>query len=316
MGPGDRISATVFFILMALFLLFEVRVAIGLFAKKTGPHGKNWLQRKWVRIAAAVAAALALAAAIDAFFIEPDWVVREDLALSSARLRKAIRIVHISDLHTEGFGRRHEKALRIVREAQPDIIVLTGDYLNGSRMKYLPELLRFVGELEAPLGVYAIEGNFEYGQCPFEMFENVGIQVLEDEYVRFEEYGFTLCGLSCCWDLQEAQRSILKGVRAGHPEDYLAVLCHYPNHIEEPELANADLYLCGHTHGGQVRLPLWGAIVTLSKLGKKYECGSYKYGETQIYVSRGLGMEGGSVPRVRFLCRPEITIIDIQPEER
>ena len=315
MGPGDRVSAMIFFILTALFLLFEIRVAIGLFVKKPGLHGGNWLQKKWVRIAAAIAAILALTAAIDAFFIEPDWVVRENLTVTSPRVKKAVRIVHISDLHTEGFGKRHEKALRIVGEAKPDIIILTGDYLNGSRMKYLPELQKFVSRLEAPLGIYAVEGNFEYGQCPFEMFENVGIKVLEDEHVSFEEYGITLCGLSCNWNLQEAQRRILQEAATGRPEDYLVVLCHYPNHIEEPEMVNTDLYLCGHTHGGQVRLPLWGAIVTLSKTGKKYECGSYEHGRTRIYVNRGLGMEGGSVPRTRFLCRPEVTVIDILPQD-
>jgi predicted MPP superfamily phosphohydrolase len=59
---------------------------------------------------------------------------------------------------------------------------------------------------------------------------------------------------------------------------------------------------------------LWGAIITLSKLGKKYECGHYRHRDMDVYVNRGLGMEGGAVPRVRFLCRPEIAVIDVGPE--
>jgi predicted MPP superfamily phosphohydrolase len=78
---------------------------------------------------------------------------------------------------------------------------------------------------------------------------------------------------------------------------------------------NVDLYLCGHTHGGQVALPLYGALVTLSKFGKKYESGMYTVGDTILYVNRGIGMEGGLTPKVRFLARPEITVFDIVPKE-
>lgn len=313
MGPGDRISIGVFFILSALFLVFEARVAIGLFSRKDSGYFVHYTRRRWVRIAAGVAAILAVAAAVDAFFIEPDWVVQEHLSFISPKVKKRIRIVQISDMHTEGFGRCHERAIEIVQEAKPDIIVLTGDYLNGADMQYLPELRRFVSQLHAPHGIYAIEGNFDFRQRPFEMFEEIGIEVLEDRAVCLEEAGLTICGLRCVWDLGESEKPFLKESQAQHPGNCMVVLSHYPNHIEEPEIACADLYLCGHTHGGQVRLPLWGAIVTLSKHGKKYECGYYMHEKMHVYVNRGLGMEGGFVPRVRFLCRPEVAVIDICP---
>jgi hypothetical protein len=81
-----------------------------------------------------------------------------------------------------------------------------------------------------------------------------------------------------------------------------------------PEAARhgIDLYLCGHTHGGQVRLPGFGAILTSSQLGKRYEMGLYREGQTSMYVSRGVGLEGLSAPRVRFLAPPEITLITLQ----
>ena len=71
------------------------------------------------------------------------------------------------------------------------------------------------------------------------------------------------------------------------------------------------LVLCGHTHGGQVRLPLFGAILTSSQLGKRYEMGLYREGNTQMYVSRGVGLEGLSAPRVRFLAPPEVTLVTL-----
>jgi hypothetical protein len=72
-----------------------------------------------------------------------------------------------------------------------------------------------------------------------------------------------------------------------------------------------DLYRAGHTHGGQVRLPLWGAILTSSVHGKRYEMGHYQENGVNLYVSRGIGMEGLSMPRLRFLCPPEITLVEL-----
>lgn len=310
---ADSISMMVFLAAVVLFLCFEMRVAVGLLVKKTYKYRVPYTRRKWARIAAGAGAVLAIAAAIDGFLIEPDWVVQERLTFSSDKLKKKIRIVQLSDLHTEGYGKRQERALEIVRSAGPDIIVLTGDYLNGRDLQYLPELRRFVEQLEAPLGIYAVDGNFEFSQQPFEMFEEIGIRVLENEAALLEETGLHILGLRCVWDLQKRDRDFLKSAAAAHTQAFTLVLTHWPNHIEEPEMAAADLYLCGHTHGGQVRLPLWGAIVTLSKLGKKYECGHYTRADTHVYVNRGLGMEGGLIPRVRFLCRPEVTVIDLVP---
>ena len=76
---------------------------------------------------------------------------------------------------------------------------------------------------------------------------------------------------------------------------------------------NVDLYLCGHTHGGQIAMPFYGALITMSKFGKKYEAGMYTVGDTILYVNRGIGMDGGPAPRVRFLARPEITVFEIHP---
>jgi uncharacterized protein len=73
------------------------------------------------------------------------------------------------------------------------------------------------------------------------------------------------------------------------------------------------LYCTGHTHGGQVALPWYGALVTFARFGKRYEAGLYHEGDTWMYVNRGIGMTGGWPPRVRFGSRPELTVIDIRP---
>jgi predicted MPP superfamily phosphohydrolase len=91
--------------------------------------------------------------------------------------------------------------------------------------------------------------------------------------------------------------------------DCTIAISHTPDQADQAAAQGVDLYLCGHTHGGQVRIPLWGAIVTNCESGKKYEAGLYRNGSTVIHTSRGLGLEPRPAPQVRFLCRPEISLI-------
>jgi hypothetical protein len=101
---------------------------------------------------------------------------------------------------------------------------------------------------------------------------------------------------------------------AKYPGDgYYVLLYHTPDLVETAAANDVSLYFSGHTHGGQVRLPLYGAIVTLSVYHKEYEMGEYHVGPTTLYVSRGIGMEGLGLPRIRFLCPPEIVVFDLNP---
>jgi hypothetical protein len=100
---------------------------------------------------------------------------------------------------------------------------------------------------------------------------------------------------------------------AGIPRDaFTLLLFHSPDLIHEAAAHGVDLYLGGHTHGGQLRLPFYGAIVTMSKYGKQYEAGLFQEGGTTMYISRGIGFEGYSMPRARFLCPPEIVSIELK----
>jgi hypothetical protein len=141
MATGDLVSMAVVGILAALLLVFEVRVVLGFFIKGDDTCTARFTRRRGVRIAGVAAAVLLAAAAVDAFLVEPDWVVREHIEPKLRKVSRRLTIVHISD---EGFGARQERALGIVQTAEPDMIVLTGVYLNGSNMEYLPELRRCV----------------------------------------------------------------------------------------------------------------------------------------------------------------------------
>jgi predicted MPP superfamily phosphohydrolase len=98
------------------------------------------------------------------------------------------------------------------------------------------------------------------------------------------------------------------------PKDKFSIfLYHYPDEIENVTPHGIDLYCAGHTHGGQIALPFYGALITLSKYGKRFEGGTYRVDNTWLNVNRGIGMEGGPAPRVRFWATPEITVIDVLP---
>lgn len=99
------------------------------------------------------------------------------------------------------------------------------------------------------------------------------------------------------------------------PNDGFSIfLYHFPDLVEELSGQNVNLYLCGHTHGGQIALPLYGAVVTLTKFNKKYEKGVYIVGDTIMYVNRGIGVDRFPFPKVRFLAKPEIAVFDIVPK--
>ena len=87
------------------------------------------------------------------------------------------------------------------------------------------------------------------------------------------------------------------------------LLYHSPEMMPLVQQHDVDLYLCGHTHGGQVRLPLYGAVLTSTVTGKRYEMGRYDENGTTLYVSRGIGLEGLSAPRLRLFCPPEMTLV-------
>lgn len=256
-------------------------------------------------------------------FIEPLRLELSHQSLTSNPLPQdapPVRLLHISDLHVERFGRREEGLLHLVQEIAPDLILLTGDYLNlsyvddsGTRAdaRRLLAALSFGEERLAPGGVYAVLGSPTVDRNSASLFEGLPIRLLRDEVVTVDlgpGRRLALLGLDCSHNLEhDAERLAAVAARAP-PDAFRVLLYHSPELMPMAPQFDIKLYLCGHTHGGQVRLPLYGALVTSSKLGKRFEMGHYHLDGTHLYVSRGVGLEGMSAPRVRFLCPPEITL--------
>jgi predicted MPP superfamily phosphohydrolase len=226
--------------------------------------------------------------------------------------------MHITDTHIERNSFREAAVIRQVQAIQPDIIVLTGDYLNLSYYTdatAAAHFRQFVAQLKAPYGVYAVRGTVEpTPQSMVRLAQDTELVWLEQEAITLDVRGqpVTLVGVACSHqpDMDAAR---LAQALAGIPQDaFTLLLFHSPDLIREATELQVDLYLGGHTHGGQLRLPVIGPIVTYSRYGRQYAAGLFSEGNTTMYISRGLGFEGGSLPRARFLCRPEIVSIELR----
>jgi predicted MPP superfamily phosphohydrolase len=246
------------------------------------------------------------------YFIEPYWIDVNVTTIRTTKLKKAgFRVVQISDLHCDRKPRNEEALISIVGDLKPDVIVATGDYLNHPAA--LPRLKETLSRLDAPLGKFAVDGNFEaHRRSGLHGLQGTGFCRLASEtvVVTKNEDELGIFGMSY------VRSDVPHESIAAFPRDRFDIfLFHTPDLIEDVNGLGVDLYLCGHTHGGQVALPWYGALITFSRFGKKYESGLYAVGDTVLYVNRGLGLEPRPAPQVRFLARPEIAVFDILPQE-
>jgi hypothetical protein len=229
-----------------------------------------------------------------------------------------VRVLHLSDLHVERVTAREEALLDHVAALAPDVVLITGDYLNLSYVhdaRAQEEVRRFMARLCACAGcpVYTVTGSppVDSPDVVPRIFEGLPMRWLQNQAAVLDCDGqrIRLLGVHCNHELSidgAALRALAAEERAGEP--FTVLLYHSPDLMPEAASLGVDLYLCGHTHGGQVRLPVFGALVTSSEFWKRYEMGRYQEGATTLYVSRGLGMEGMGAPRIRFLAPPEITL--------
>jgi uncharacterized protein len=257
----------------------------------------------------AVLGLILLGIAADAFLIEPRMLEISRVSLTTTKLTRPVRIAVVADLQMDSFGDHEREALAAVLRERPDLILMPGDYIQAddhaayeAARGALAAYLRAI-DFRAPLGVYAVEGNVD-GPAWTEIFAGLPITVFPaTNTVVHDDIAVTGLTLGDSFD-----RGIL--VPAA-PRFHIAV-----GHAPDFSLGRveADLLVAGHTHGGQVRLPFVGPLITLSAVPRSHAAGTtHLAGGRTLVVSRGIGMERHNAPRLRFLCRPEIVIIDVAP---
>jgi uncharacterized protein len=245
---------------------------------------------------------IAVSLIIYASWIEPYWIEVTHHHVN-APLSSPIKIAHLTDIHTSGLGRRELKLLKIIEAEQPDVIAITGDSINiTSDYGGLRDLLI---QLHAPLGVWLVRGNHE-DWWPVDneeqYYKSAGVKLLVNSSGEVRD-GIWFVGFD---DLYAGSPDMKKAF-SGVPEAaYKIALFHSPIYFET-EAGRSDLVLAGHSHGGQVQLPLIGPPYRPPFCGKYIE-GWFELRGTKMYVSRGVGT---SIVDVRFWCRPEVAIITV-----
>lgn len=257
--------------------------------------------RKW-QVFFGVVAALVASLGAYASWIEPYWieVTRHSV---SAPLSWPVKIAHITDLHASGLGRRERKMLRLVEAERPDLIVITGDSINIT--SDYPGFRDVLSQLHAPLGVWVVRGNHEDWwpvKNEREFYESAGAKLLLNSSAQVSD-GVWLIGFDDLYGGSPDAEKAFAGVPASA---YKIALFHSPPYFDTAA-GRCDLALAGHSHGGQIRLPILGPLWVPPYVGGYFE-GWFEQRGTRMYVSRGVGT---SIIDVRFWCRPEIAMVTL-----
>jgi hypothetical protein len=258
----------------------------------------------------------------DAYHREPTALAvrTHELDLSGRVPRGRLRLLHLSDLQSDQIGPYEERVMEQARRLKPDLVVWTGDYvqprLKPSRAETearFREILRR-RPMEATLGSYAVRGDVDIN-WPL-VVAGTEIVPLSGSSIRLElpgGRGLRLIGLHPGTSRGHDVLGLARMLGAAKDDELRIIVGHNPAFVRHlPALARADLALAGHTHGGQVRIPFFGAPYTKSPLPRRYASGLHAFEGIPIHVSAGIGMERGSAPQVRFLCPPEICLLDIR----
>lgn len=249
------------------------------------------------------------------FYYQNKHIVTSNYIYESAKIGTDLdgyRIACISDLHNASFGKNNKKLLEKIKESEPDIIVITGDFVDSNHTN-IERALEFAAHVVDIAPVYYVTGNHEYwlDKTDYEELINglsdIGIIILKDSIVRIDKgnSSFMLAGL----DDNSLNNGVLNGL-VNDCNDLVVVLAHEPQYITNYASSNVDLVLSGHTHGGQFNIPFAGGVYAPDQgFFPQYVSGKHIMDNTELIISRGLG---NSVIPIRLFNYPEIVVVELK----
>ncbi|PWK13057.1 metallophosphoesterase [Tumebacillus permanentifrigoris] len=266
--------------------------------------GRNWTLLAGVGLAGADA------------LLEGHWIELRRVRIQLPSLPTAfhgLRVVHVTDTHVGGgfFDAGDlQDVIDRVNALDPDVVCFTGDLVDDQYDR-MDDIARALGTCKARYGKYAILGNHDFRQRDqvLQAFTEGGFEALVNRSVVIEAQGQELyiAGLD---DFLKGKADVEKAIAGIPPDRCIVLLVHEPDLADRIAQYPIALQLSGHSHGGQVRLPFYGPILTPS-MGKKYVEGLFAIGSNgfQLHVSRGIGTQ--TLP-VRFFCRPDISVLTLE----
>lgn len=222
------------------------------------------------------------------------------------------RIAFISDLHYESLftEKRLKQLVKTIEKQQPDVLLMGGDYHNGCES--IPHLFETLAKVKTEHGIYAIMGNHDYARCYPELVKAMkenGIKLLEHELDTLQRGGeqITIAGVRNPFNLPENGESPTSSLS---DDDFVILLVHTPDYIENVSVPHTDLALAGHTHGGQVTLLGWYAPALRSKYGQRFRTGlKYNSQGVPVIITNGLGT---SRRKIRMFAPSEVVVVTLK----
>ncbi len=220
-------------------------------------------------------------------------------------------ILHISDLHIDGVDGLAESLAPLLRRLRPDLCALTGDYryeIRGACAEVYPRLQHVISSISARLGIIGILGNHDAAEIAIQL-EQMGVRMLVNDAAEVSVGGSSVWFIGVddsfdyrCDDLPKAMSKTPSGA-------FKVLLAHSPQLYREAAAAGIQLYLCGHTHAGQIRLPFIGAVKKNTPVPKGLIQGHWSHEGMQGYTTWGAGC---STLPVRYRCPPEVALIELK----
>jgi predicted MPP superfamily phosphohydrolase len=275
-------------------------------------------RRKFLQIASGLGVAVSIPSAADlrhAARMEPLRVFKEERQIRISKLPTSFegyRIALFSDIHLYPFTPLNvvRDAVRLANAFQPDLVILPGDFVWRS-LEAIFDLAPVLNQLNPAHGTFAVLGNHDHRKGPdiiANALNQAGIRVLRNEGITIQRgrdaiylagIDSVVAGFPSPATAFQNRRGELASIVAVHEPDYIRTLIPgFP----------VDLQLSGHSHGGQVRLPLIGPLI-LPPMGEIYNMGLYRVGNAQVYTTRGIGT---IQVNARFNCSPEVTAITLR----
>jgi predicted MPP superfamily phosphohydrolase len=220
------------------------------------------------------------------------------------------RLLHITDPHFDSLPGTAERIAELIRHHPVDLLVMTGDYrrrVHGPHEQIVPALATVLGSVRAGDGALAILGNHDTAAM-VPSFERLGVRVLANETVTLRRGGEAV-HLTGFDDVHYYYTPAADAAAAAAPAGFKIALVHSPEFALHAARAGYGLYICGHTHGGQICLPGGRPVLTASAFGRRFAAGPWRHERMHGYTSRGAGTSG--LP-VRFFSRGEVTVITLR----
>lgn len=256
-----------------------------------------------------------------AFFVEPNFLVVNSFGVNLPEL-KGLKVVFVGDFHVKPYQKnRLSHIVDKINEQHPDLILSTGDFVSGHELKQslpIEEIAKELSRLKPKYGFYTVLGNHDWwqdGEKIKRILEQNGIIVLGNDNRKLNINGNVLY-IAGVEDMQTRNVDLVKALKntshsailLTHTPDIFPFITNKSNSIIAD---NIDLTLAGHTHGGQVHIPFFGALIVPSSYGKKYAQGLITENRKKMFVTKGMGT---SILPVRFNCPPEIVVIEYEAD--